>query len=97
MAEQFWAWMERRHGWTDVGLATTVSPSVGTSIGVLIDQHTEPGDGVVLQPPVFTDFKPLVTRADRTVVKNPLVPDGSSYRMDLDELAEVTERPSWGV
>lgn len=90
MAEQFWAWMERRHGWTDVGLATTVSPSVGTSIGVLIDQHSESGDGVVLQPPVFTDFKPLVTRAGRRVVKNPLIPDGSGYRMDLDELAEVT-------
>ena len=31
-----------------------------------------PGDGVIIQPPVFTDFKPLVTSAGRTPVRNAL-------------------------
>lgn len=94
--EAFWSWMDRRHGWSGEDVHTIVSPSVGTSIGVLIDQHTEPGHGVVLQPPVFTDFKPLVTAADRRVVKNPLVRVGGGYDMDVEGLAEVVRSPDVG-
>jgi cystathionine beta-lyase len=59
---------------------------VGTSIAVLIEALTEPGDGVVIQPPVFTDFKPLITSANRTAVRSPLVLTDGGYRMDLDDL-----------
>lgn len=90
----FWDWMDRRHGWSGDGLEATVSPSIGTSIGVLIDQHTSQGDGIVIQPPVFTDFKPLVTRADRSVVRNALTLEGHGYRMDLEDLESKTAHPS---
>ncbi len=86
LADSFWAWMSERHNWNQTGLATLVSPSVGTSIGVLIEQLTQPGDGVILQPPVFTDFKPLVTSAERTVVRNALQFTDGGYRIDLDDL-----------
>ncbi len=92
--DSFWDWMAARHGWDGSGLKTSVSPSVGTSIGVLIEQLTEPGDGVILQPPVFTNFKPLITSASRTVVRNPLVLTGGGYRMDLDDLAAKAANPA---
>jgi len=89
----FTAWMQHRHGW-DLGEAQLlVSPSLGTSIGVALDLLTEPGDGVILQPPVFTDFKPLVTRSHRKVIRNSLVLDDGSYKMDLENLAEVSAGP----
>jgi cystathionine beta-lyase len=91
---EFWKWMSTRHDWTGAGLVTIVSPSVGTSIGVLIDQLTEPGDGVILQPPVFTDFKSLITAAKRTVVRNPLELTDDGYRMNLDDLAEKAADPT---
>ncbi len=90
----FWTWMAARHGWDGSGMRTSVSPSVGTSIGVLIEQLTEPGEGVILQPPVFTDFKPLVASAGRTVVRNPLVLTGDGYRMDFDDLAAKVADPA---
>ncbi|MBT8217191.1 MAG: aminotransferase class I/II-fold pyridoxal phosphate-dependent enzyme [Acidimicrobiia bacterium] len=89
----FWSWMGTRHGWDGAELSTTVSPSVGTSIGVLIDRFTEPGQGVILQPPVFTDFKPLINRAGRTVVRNALQLTEAGYRMDLDDLAAKASVP----
>ena len=92
--DAFWGWMGRRHGWDGSGLHTTISPSVGTSIGVLMDQLTSTGDGVILQPPVFTDFKPLVVRAERRVVRNPLVLTDQGYHMDLDDLASKAAEPS---
>jgi cystathionine beta-lyase len=84
--EAFWGWMAARHGWDGTGLQASVSPSVGTSIAMLIEQHSEQADGVIIQPPVFTDFKPIVTSAGRTAVRNPLVLTDDGYRMDLDDL-----------
>jgi cystathionine beta-lyase len=86
LVDSFWAWMSQRHSWDQSELATLVSPSVGTSIGVLIGQFTDPGDGVILQPPVFTDFKPLVVASERTVVRNALQMTNDGYRMDLSDL-----------
>jgi len=90
----FWAWMADRHGWNGEGLSTIVSPSVGTSIGVLINELTDEGDGVIIQPPVFTDFKPLIATAGRAVIRNPLVLTGDEYRMDLEGLAEAACDPA---
>lgn len=94
LKEAFWKWAERRHGWGGGGLSTIVSPSVGTSIGVLIDELTDSGDGIIIQPPVFTDFKPLITAAGRRVVRNSLVLNDGGYEMDTDGLAELAADPS---
>ncbi|NNE96134.1 MAG: aminotransferase class I/II-fold pyridoxal phosphate-dependent enzyme [Acidimicrobiales bacterium] len=94
LADSFWAWMGQRHNWDGEGLRSIVSPSIGTSIGVLIEQFTEFGDGVILQPPVFTDFKPSVTSAERTVVRNPLRLTDAGYRMDLDDLELKAAAPT---
>ena len=78
--------MAHRHAWDISELHTLVSPSVGTSIGVLIEEFTEPGNGVMLQPPVFTDFKTLIASGDRLTVRNPLVLTDEGYRIDFDDL-----------
>jgi cystathionine beta-lyase len=87
VSDAFWNWMERRHDWGGSGLITSVSPSIGTSIGVLIGLLTEENDGVILQPPVFTDFKPLIKKARREPVRNSLRLDNGFYTMDLEDLA----------
>ncbi|MGI9645805.1 MAG: MalY/PatB family protein [Ilumatobacteraceae bacterium] len=90
----FWEWMRVRHGWDEAGLRTVVSPSVGSSIGVLIDQLTDVGDDVIIQPPVFTDFKTLIADSGRRVVRNPLQLTDSGYRIDLDGLARAASEPT---
>ena len=94
VGDAFWAWMESRHGWAQGDLRTLVSPSVGTSIGVLIDLATQPGDGVIIQPPVFTDFKPLVAANGRRPIRNPLALTGNGYQFDLDDLESKAADPS---
>ncbi len=91
--EAFRSWVTNRHAWDISESHTVVSPSVGTSIGVLIDEMTEPGDGVILQPPVFTDFKTLIASGDRAVVRSPLMLTDEGYRIDFDDLeAKASER-----
>jgi cystathionine beta-lyase len=92
--EIFWSWMTRRHDWSGQDLTTLLSPSVGTSIGSLIEIHTEPGDGVILQPPVFTDFKPLINRSGREPVRNSLRLSEDRYSMDLDDLTTRARDPA---
>ncbi len=97
VVDAFWEWMATRHGWDGSDLRTSISPSVGTSIGVLIEELTDPGDGVLLQPPVFTDFKSLITSAHRSAVRSPLLLTDDGYRMDLDDLAAKTADPTTKV
>ncbi len=92
--DAFWGWMQARHGWNGSDLAVSVSPSVGTSVGAMIELLSDDGDGVIIQPPVFTDFKPLIVKAGRTVVRNPLVLTDHGYRMDLDHLDRLTSDQS---
>lgn len=85
----FWEWKRRRQAWSETGLTTMVSPSVATSIGVLLELHSEPGDGVVLQPPVFTDFKPLIQSAGRVVKRAPLAFADGRYEVDIDAVRKA--------
>ncbi len=94
LADSFAAWMAQRHGWDTGGLTILTSPSIGTSIGVLLELLTEPGDGVILQPPVFTDFKRLVQRSSREVARNPLALGDGRYTMDVVGLTAVAKEPN---
>lgn len=94
LLDAFWSWAVARHGWAGSGTQTLVSPSIGTSIGVLVDRLTSAGDGVVIQPPVFTDFKPLVAGAQRQVLRNALLLGPEGYTMDLEGLARASDDPS---
>lgn len=91
-ATAFRAWSERRHGWDPGDFTILVSPSLGTSIGSALELVTDPGEAVILQPPVFTDFKPLVARAHRKVARNSLILEAGRYTMDLEGLEALAAR-----
>jgi len=91
--DSFWDWTEHRHDWRSRELHAVVSPSIGTSIGVLMEMVTNEGDGVILQPPVFTDFKPIVAKLHRKVARSSLILDDDGYRMDLDDLEAKASEP----
>jgi len=89
----FKQWMSERHGWDLSELKILQSPSIGTSIASLLDIFTADGDGVILQTPVFTDFKPLVSRSERAVIKNSLILKDGRYEMDFSGLEEAASDP----
>lgn len=90
----FRAWSTRRHGWDPGDFRIVVSPSLGTSIGSALELVTDPGDAVILQPPVFTDFKPLVARSHRKIARNSLHLEDGRYTMDLDHLESLAAKPT---
>jgi cystathionine beta-lyase len=61
---------------------------------MLIEAFTEPGDKVVIQPPVYYPFERVIRQNGRQVVYNPLRVENGRYVMDLDDLRVKLENSS---
>ena len=79
-------WLKRRHGWTIEREWLVSSPGVVPALAAAILTFTEPGDGVILQSPVYYPFYDVIRANGRTVVDNPLVIEDGVYRIDFDLL-----------
>jgi putative C-S lyase len=86
-------WMRRRHNWTIQGEWITQSPGVVPAFFIAVRAFTEPGDGVIIQPPVYYPFSMAVNLNGRTLVNNPLVLENGTYRMDYDDLEKKASDP----
>lgn len=80
-------WYARRHGWQMDRQQMEQCPSILNAVAVLLEQHSEPGDGVILQVPVFFEFRSVIKSSGRQVVKNPLRLVEGRYEMDFADLA----------
>ena len=69
-------------------------PSVNSSIAAIIDEFTIPGDGVIIQPPVYQAFKGIIESLEREVINNQLVLSDNRYEIDFDDLRLKAQSPS---
>lgn len=92
-SESYWQaiidWNLRRHGFSIARNELAFVPGVVKGIALAVNFFTREGDGVVIQPPVYTPFRTVVEGNNRKVIENPLIFDGESYTMDLDGLRSV--------
>lgn len=87
------AFWQRRHGLTLQKEEVSLLPCVVTGLKACVQALTQPGDGVILQPPVYGPFYSAVTANGRRVMENPLVRDETGrYRMDLAHLEKLIEQ-----
>ena len=101
----FGEWMGRRHGWNPLthhhhhqrhddnnkGSVILRAPNVLNALSMALCAFTEPGECVVVQPPVFFDFYDILKENHRTVVENPLEynREAGRYFMNLPHLKEL--------
>lgn len=81
-------WMGKRHHWNVDMIWAAQTSGVVTAMGVAIRALTEPGDGVIIQSPVYPPFAGTVKSNGRKVVENPLICQDGRYTMDFADLAE---------
>ncbi len=79
-------WFQQRHGWALDPAWLRFCPGVVTALDLLVRTFTDPGDAVIIQPPVYHPFFSVVRDNGRRVVENPLVFAGGRYSMDFDDL-----------
>jgi cysteine-S-conjugate beta-lyase len=86
LGETFARFAAARHGWTvDPGRVHLI-PDIMAGFEVIIRLATEPGDGVVINPPVYPPFFAHIADAGRRVVEVPLVRSGGRWELDFDGL-----------
>ncbi len=79
-------WMKKRHGWdVDPGWLS-FSPGVVPALNMLVMALTEPGDRIIVQPPVYFPFFGAIRENGREIVENPLILKDGRLSMDLDDL-----------
>jgi cysteine-S-conjugate beta-lyase len=88
------AWLVRRHRWEVAREWMIASPGVIPALVAVILGLTEPGDGVVIQPPVYHPFALRIAANGRRVVENPLTCAGGTWEMDLEGLERAVDARS---
>ena len=84
--QSFIAWMQRRNGWKIQKDWIVFSPGVVPALNLAVLAYTQPGDKIILQPPVYYPFASAVLNNGRQLVENPLVLDNGRYTMDFPDL-----------
>ncbi|MGE0033722.1 MAG: MalY/PatB family protein, partial [Pseudothermotoga sp.] len=79
-------WYGKKHGFSVEKSWIIDGPGVMPMMALLINVLTEPGDEVVIQPPVYPPFFNVVKRNRRRIVENRLKRVDGRYVMDLEDL-----------
>lgn len=80
------SWLLQRHGWKLEQNEICFSPGIVPALNLCVMEFSEPGDRVVVQPPVYFPFFTAVTNHKRELSYNQLVKKGTGYEMDFDGL-----------
>ncbi len=85
-------WIKNHHGWEVEREWITYIPGIVKGIGMVINVFTNPGDKVIIQPPVYHPFRFAIQGNDRVMVENPLkMQEDGTYDMDFEQLADVAD------
>jgi cystathionine beta-lyase len=93
LAEAFAGFAQQRWGWVVDPARTRLVPDVMQGVAEVVRLVTNPGDAVVVNPPVYPPFTTFVENAGRRVEHAPLGADG---RLDLAALDAAFTRATAG-
>ena len=84
-------WMERRHHWRIQEDWVCQSIGVVPALINAVLAFTEPGDGVIVMPPVYFPFYDAVEKHGRVVVKNTLIERNGRFEIDFEDLSHCVQ------
>ena len=84
-------WMKNFHGYEVEREWISYAPGVITGINQAYLAFTNPGDKIIVQPPVYDHFRLYIERLGRVAVDNPMILEDGKYRMDFDGLEQLID------
>ena len=82
------SWFSRRFGWEPQWDWMVHTPGVVFAVNMAVRALTEPGDGVLIQEPVYYPFRKAIENNGRKVVNSPLVLKDGRYEMNFPDMEE---------
>lgn len=78
-------WFSAHFGWETRPEWLIKTPGVVFALAMAVRALTEPGDGVLIQPPVYYPFYSVIQDNDRKLVTNELVYQNGRYAIDFED------------
>ena len=78
-------WFDRHFNWKPRAEWLVKTPGVVFALAMAIRAATEPGDAVLIQPPVYYPFYEVIRDNGRKVVENELVYKDGKYSIDFED------------
>ena len=91
LAEAFSDFASRRYGWEPDPARIRSTADVSMGIVEILRRVTQPGERVVVTPPVYPPFYDLVAEAGAEVERVPLRDTGTRWELDLDGIRAAFE------
>jgi len=79
-------WLDRRHDWTVDPEHIGFSPGIVPALNMATLAYTDPGDRILVQPPVYFPFFTAVEHHKRQLVYNQLREESGRYAIDFEDL-----------
>jgi len=82
-------WIAERHRWEVRREWTEFSPGVVPALNICTLAYTEPGDEIIIQPPVYAPFHAAVNDHGRRLVPNNLLEKDGVWMMDTEGVRKL--------
>jgi len=86
-------WLRSRHHWKIESSWIEFSPGVVPGLALSVLGYTLPGDGVIIQPPVYPPFFSVIKDNGRKIELNPLMFKEGKFVINFKELERLASRP----
>lgn len=85
-------WMEKKHHWNVESRWLVKTPGVVFALAMAVQAFTDPGDGVMIQQPVYYPFSEVIEDNDRVIVDNTLyLGEDGRYHIDFEDFERKAE------
>lgn len=78
-------WFKKHFGWETKPEWLVKTPGVVYALATAVRGLTEPGDSILIQPPVYYPFFGVIRDNDRRIVENELLYNNGRYDIDFDD------------
>lgn len=85
------SWQERRNGWTIEPKLASWSLGVVPALAGIMQVFTKPGDKILIQTPVYSEFYDITEALGRQVLENQLVEQDGVWSIDFEDFEKKAE------
>ncbi len=87
-------WFERRHHFSIEREWVLYTSGVVPAVSAIIKALTKPGEGVLIQTPVYNCFFSSIRNMECQIVESPLICTNGYFEMDFDDLEQKVSDPN---
>ena len=87
-------WFRRRHGWEIRPEEILYVDGTITAVRHAVLAFSGPGDGILINRPIYTPFTKIIEGAGRQVINSPLVNTNGYYTIDFEDFERKAALPS---